>query len=183
MSMEPESDGAVAAPSQEGQAEARAAQAERPVLEEMVDMKMTSPAELSGSLVAASVVSVDEAGRSVLLRLGTTSFGASLDAALDLSVVRTARITGERLIAQREGDRWVVLGALRTAPVPGVDEGDEFTLRARRITIVAEHEASMRAGAASFVLRAQGVVETIAKDITSRAAHVHKIVGRMLRLN
>ena len=181
MSNELITDSAEAAPGQEQTAEA---QAPPPVLEELVDMKPVDvPTELSGSLVAASLVSVDEAARSVVLQLGRTLFEASLDPSLSLWVVRTAKTTGERLLAQREGDRWVVLGALRTAPVPGVDEGDEFTLRARRISILAEHEASVRAGAASFVLRAQGVVETIAKDITSRATSVHKIVGRMLRLN
>ena len=38
-------------------------------------------------------------------------------------------------------------------------------------------------GAASLVLRAFGQVETLADQITSRAASVHKIIGRVIRLN
>jgi hypothetical protein len=38
-------------------------------------------------------------------------------------------------------------------------------------------------GLSSIAVRAYGHVETLADQITSRAASVHKVVGRMLHLN
>lgn len=141
------------------------------------------PAPAPPGLVAATIVSLDEERRIVALRLGSIVAEAALDDAMETAVARTALARGERVIAQCEGERWVVLGALRTAATPGVDVGDEFTVRARRISVLADHEFSVAAGAASLVLRARGYVETIAEDITSRASSLHKIVGRMIRLN
>ena len=108
---------------------------------------------------------------------------AALDDALSPRVLATALVRGERVIAQREGGGWVVLGAMRTAPTPGVDEGDEFLIKARRVAVAADHEFSITSGLASFAVRAQGFVETLGRDITARASGVHKIIGRMLRLN
>ena len=146
------------------------------------DARHRSVLQLSG-LQALSVEAFDEAARIVTLVVGRDVVEAALDPALDPRVVKTALARGERLIAQHDGQGWVALGALRTAPTPGVDEGDEFTIKARRVDIVAEHELSVRAGAASLVLRAYGYVETVAEDITTRAVGVHKIIGRMIRLN
>lgn len=108
---------------------------------------------------------------------------AALDDALSPRVLATALVRGERVIAQREGGGWVVLGAMRTAPTPGVDEGDEFLIKARRVAVAADHEFSITSGLASFAVRAQGFVETLGRDITARASGVHKIIGRMIRLN
>jgi hypothetical protein len=111
------------------------------------------------------------------------SFEAALDEALSPAVLKTALARGERVIAQREQGGWVVLGALRTAPTPGIDEGDEYRIKARRIEIEGAHELHLVSGSASLVLRAYGHVETLAHDITARAAGVHKLIGRLLRLN
>jgi hypothetical protein len=135
------------------------------------------------ALCALRIESFDEATRTVTLLAGDEVGTASLDAALDPAVLRTAKVRGERVIAQREGGAWVVLGALRTAATPGVDEGDEFLIKARRVAVVAAHELSLVTGAASLALRARGHIESIGQDITSRAASVHKIIGRMIRLN
>lgn len=142
----------------------------------------TPIASISG-LAALPASSLDEEARTVVLRHGPATVTAKLDAALDTRVVRTAIARGERLIAQREGAEWVALGALRTAPTPGVDEGDEYTIKARRLALSADHEIALVSGASTLVLRAFGFVETVAQDITTRAAGVHKIVGRMIRLN
>jgi hypothetical protein len=56
-------------------------------------------------------------------------------------------------------------------------------IKARRLALTADHEIAMVSGAATLVLRAFGFVETVAQDITTRAAGVHKIIGRMIRLN
>jgi hypothetical protein len=140
-------------------------------------------AEVAVGLVAAVVVGIDEPRRRLSVRLGSAIVEAALDDAVEMPVARTALARGERMIVQREGERWVALGALRTAATPGVDEADEFVVRARRVAVLAAHEFSVATGAASLVLRARGYVETIAEDITSRATSLHKIVGRMIRLN
>lgn len=142
-----------------------------------------SPAELPASLVAAQLVELDEEARTATLRVGTAVARAVLDGAVDLSVMRTALARRERVIAQREAAGWLVVGALRTAATPGVDEGDDFIIKARRVAVQAAHEFSVVSGAASLVLRAYGQVETLAEDITSRAAGLHKLIGRMIRLN
>ncbi|HTN86972.1 hypothetical protein [Sorangium sp. So ce1389] len=137
----------------------------------------------AGGLMAARLVAFDAQGRAARLSLGGAEIEAALDEALSPSVLATALARGERLVVQREGEGWVVLGALRTAPTPGVDEGDEFLIKARRVLVAAEHEFAIASGAASLVVRAQGFVETVAHDITARASGIHKIVGRIIRLN
>lgn len=139
--------------------------------------------ELLPQLVALVVEGYDEVNRTATLRIGSATIVAKFDVALDPAVLRTAQHRGERVIATREGGVWVVLGALRTAATPGVDEGDDFVIKARRVAIHAAHEFSAVSGAASFVVRAFGGVETLAKDITARASSVHTIIGRMIRLN
>lgn len=134
-------------------------------------------------LVAVVAEAFDEGGRVATIVVGRQRITAGLDGSVDAAVLRTAVARGERVIAQREADGWVVLGALRTAATPGVDEADEFAIKAKRISVQAEHELCMTSGAASFVIRALGHVETIADSITARASSVHKIIGRVIRLN
>lgn len=134
-------------------------------------------------LVAVRVEALDEAQRSASLRVGRELVEARLDPSVDLAVARTALARGERVIAQREPEGWLVLGALRTAATPGVDEGEEFVIKARRVAVEADHELSLVSGAASLVIRAFGQVETLAESITARASSVHKIIGRVIRLN
>lgn len=123
------------------------------------------------------------ASRRVKVRIGTRVEEAQVDEAVQDAVLRTAWIRRERVLLERDGDTLVVLGALRTAATPGVDEGDEFHIRARRVAITGAHELSFVSGTASIALRALGTVETLAQDITSRASSIHKIVGRLIRLN
>jgi hypothetical protein len=134
-------------------------------------------------LVAVRVEALDEAERTASLRVGRDLVEARLDASVDLAVARTALARGERVIAQRESEGWVVLGALRTAATPGVDEGEDFVIKAKRVAVRSEHELSLVSGAASVVIRAFGQVETLAESITARASSVHKIIGRVIRLN
>ncbi|MEJ7728282.1 MAG: hypothetical protein WKG00_03620 [Polyangiaceae bacterium] len=126
---------------------------------------------------------IDEERRQVSLRIGEHLVHAYLDPSVSTVVMRTAIANHERVITQREAGSWVVVGALRTTPTPGVDIGDEFLIKARRVLVVAEHEFGVVSGAASIAVRAQGFVETVAQDITTRASSLHKIVGRMIRLN
>ena len=142
-----------------------------------------APVEVSPGLVALKVEAFDEAARIATLRLGREVIDAHLDDAVDVAVVKTALARGERVIAQREADGWILIGALRTAATPGVDEGEEFTIKGKRIRFQADHELSFVTGAASLVLRAFGQVETMAESITARASSVHKIIGRVIRLN
>lgn len=144
---------------------------------------LPAPAPASG-LIAALAEALDEDRRVVVVRLGKAEIiEASLDPSLDLIVVRTAITRRERLIAQWEGASLVVLGALRTTPTPGVDAGDHYVIEARRVEVQAEHEFTVVTGKASFVMRAHGYIESFARDITTRASGVHKLIGRMLRLN
>ncbi|WP_437305812.1 hypothetical protein [Sorangium sp. So ce388] len=144
-------------------------------------MKQGAPA-VTG-LVAATLEAFDEASLTASLRVGRDAIEASLDPVVEPAVLLTALRRGERVLAQREDDGWVVLGALRTAATPGVDEGDDFLIKARRVTVVAAHEFSVVSGMASFALRAYGHVEMLARDVTARASNIHKIVGRVIRLN
>jgi hypothetical protein len=134
-------------------------------------------------LVAVRLVSFDAETRAARIEVGGAVVEAAFDDALSPHVLTTALARGERVIAQREDEGWVVLGTLRTSPTPGVDEGDEFLIKARRVAIAVEHEFAVVSGVASFVVRAKGVVETLAHDITTRASGIHKIVGRVIRLN
>lgn len=132
-------------------------------------------------LLAVRLVAFDDAGARVLLGSGA-EVAATIDAAVDRRVLATARERGERVIVQREGAAWIVLGTLRTAATPGVDEGD-FVIRAGRLRVVVGHAFEVVAGSASLVLRATGHVETLAEEITARASGVQRLVARMLRLN
>jgi hypothetical protein len=136
-----------------------------------------------GTLRAARIVSVDEATRQARVEIGADCVDAALDAAVDLAVVLTAHTRGERLMVERRGEGWVVLGSLRTTATPGVDKGDEYLIAAKRIRLEGDHDVRLVSGASSFVLRAVGQLELLAQNITSRASSVHKIVGRMLHLN
>jgi hypothetical protein len=142
----------------------------------------TSPAVPAG-LTAVRLTALDVERRSAQIVVAGETVTATLDDALSSRVVATALARGERVIAQREATGWVVLGSLRTSDTPGVDEGEEFVIKAKRVLVSAEHEFAVVSGAASLVLRAHGAIETLAKDITSRASSLHKIVGRLIRLN
>jgi hypothetical protein len=66
---------------------------------------------------------------------------------------------------------------------PGVDKGDDYVISARRLRVEADHELSLKAGTQSLVISAARGIELLAEDITARAAHVFKLIGRTLRLN
>jgi hypothetical protein len=133
-------------------------------------------------LLALTALAFDEETGQVTLQ-STTVLTASLDPHVDPIVVRGAVARGERLIVQREGDGHVVLGALRTAPTPGVDAGDEYVIEARRVTLRGDHEIAVVSGASALVLRALGHIELLSRNITSRAQGVQKILARMIQLN
>ncbi|WP_437961331.1 hypothetical protein WME76_17950 [Sorangium sp. So ce119] len=153
----------------------------------VVPIARNAPEPLGLAALRIARLASDKDGRddvpSIHLQTGAGEVEASVDPAVHPVVLRTAFERGERVIAQREGGAWVVLGVLRTGPTPGVDPGDEYLIRARRVSIVADHEFAVVSGAASLVLRAFGYVETIAQDITARATNVHKVIGRVIRLN
>jgi hypothetical protein len=121
-------------------------------------------------------------------RVRVEAFGQTLEVERDLAVhaavLDGALARGERVLVERiEEGRWLVVGALRTSPLPGLDGADEYVIEARRVIVQASEELSLSVKTASLVLRALGEVETYAERIISRAEGVHKIVGRMLRLN
>lgn len=125
----------------------------------------------------------DVSGLEVVLDLGGELVTASLDPSVHPAVIAGAHARGERVLVEQQGDHLVVLGALRTRPTPGIDAADEYAIEAKRISLRAEEELSLRAQSSALVLRAIGEVETYADRIVSRAESVHKIIGRMLRLN
>lgn len=118
------------------------------------------------------------------LRIGGERVTARRDPSVHPVVLRGAHARGERVLAEHRVDEgWVVVGALRTRPAPGIDVAEEYTIEAERVHIRGGSEVSLTARAASIVLRAMGEVETYAERILSRAEGLHKLVGRMLRLN
>jgi hypothetical protein len=117
------------------------------------------------------------------VQLGEVVVPAQIDPAVHPSVLATALARKERVIVQREPAGFVVLGVLRTAPTPGIEEAEEYHVKAARLVLEASHEVSVTAGRTGMFVRAIGQVETLAETITSRAASVHKIIGRIIRLN
>jgi hypothetical protein len=131
----------------------------------------------------AAVRAIGLEGTVAVLEVGGRTVRAGLDPSVHPSVVATAVARGERVVTQMEGGAWVVLGVLRTSPTPGIEEAEEYVIKAGRVRVKAGDEFTVASGRASFAVRAYGAVETIAEQITSRASAVHKIVGRMLHLN
>jgi hypothetical protein len=162
-----------------------------------------SQALQQGALACARVESYDATTARAVVRVGSRTDAALLDDAVDVAVIETAIARGERVLVERlehgadqgandgashvandgAGAAWTILGALRTAATPGVDEGDEFVIRARRVQVRAQEGIALIAGAAQVLLRARGYVETLAHAITSRASGVQKIIGRAIQLN
>ena len=134
------------------------------------------------ALATARVVEVSEAG--VVVAIGNARMDATLDPSVSPVVIEGACARGERvLVEEGEDGALVVLGALRAQPTPGIDAAEEYAIKAKRVSLEASEELSLTAQAAALVLRAAGEVETYADRILTRAESVHKIVGRILRLN
>jgi hypothetical protein len=134
------------------------------------------------ALVTALVHEVGDTD--VVLLLGSARVQAALDASVHRSVIEGARDRRERVLVEEDEDGGlVVIGALRTQPTPGIDAAEAYSIKAKRISLEADEEVSLTAQTAAVVVRAIGEVETYAERILSRAEGIHKIVGRMLRLN
>ncbi len=136
-----------------------------------------------GGMSALAVVGLDEDGRTATLAVGARTVTARLDDALHAIVVRGAIARGERLVVQREAGELVAIGALRTAPTPGIEPGDDFVIEARRVVVRADHEVSLAAGTSAIALRAVGHLELLARNITARAEGVQKLFARLIELN
>jgi hypothetical protein len=123
-------------------------------------------------------------GDQVHLVLAGQRVTATRDPSVHVAVLTGARDRGERVLCERgEGGAWVVVGALKVAPIPGIDVAESYTIEADRVTIRSGGEITLSTVTAALVVRAAGEVETYADRIISRAEGVHKIIGRMLRLN
>ncbi len=134
-----------------------------------------------GELRALRLCSLDD--ETAVLGLGGRQVQANIDEGVDRAVLEGARSRGERVIAVHEAGTWTVLGVLRTRATPGLEPGDDFTIEANRVKVIADHSFLVRSGPTSFSMRAQGFVETLAKDISTRATAVHKLIGRLVRIN
>ncbi len=148
------------------------------------------PSELPALFAFLGEAYDEQAGRITLSEFRSAASRGSLvpltalvDPALHPAVIKKALARGERFIGTRQGEGLVALGVLRTSPTPGVDEGEEFEIVAKRVAVRAAHEVRLESGESTFVLRAYGMVETIAKDISTRASRAHKLIGRLLQLN
>lgn len=141
---------------------------------------VTLPA-LKPTLLTAQVHEVTP--ERIVLAFGRTTADAKLDPSVHPSVIEGACRRHERVLVEENEEGLVVIGALRTQPTPGIDEAESYAIKAKRIAIEAGDEVSLTTQTAAVVLRAVGEVETFAERIISRAEGVHKIVGRMLRLN
>jgi len=119
----------------------------------------------------------------IVLAFGRTTADAKLDPAVHPSVIEGACARRERVLVEENEEGFVVIGALRTQPTPGIDKAESYEIKAKRISLEGAEEVSLTTQTAAVVLRAVGEVETFAERIISRAEGVHKIVGRMLRLN
>jgi hypothetical protein len=136
---------------------------------------------LPDGLALARVISVTAEG--VDVRVGDRFARAELDGALDPVVLRTALERGEPVLVERLAGRVTIVGALRVQATPGVDKMREIHLEAETIHLTGKKEVVVKSGLAAMAVRAVGEIETYAERIVSRAEGVHKIIGRMLRLN
>ncbi len=150
---------------------------------ESVRIPVTGSVPSLPQLATATVVAFDVATDALTLRVGGVEVPASRDASVHPIVLEGAAARGERVLIERIGDAFTVVGAVRTQPTPGIDRAPSYAINADRIHLAAEEELSLTARTASVVLRALGEVETFSDRIISRAEGVHKIIGRMLRLN
>lgn len=134
-------------------------------------------------LATARVASYDAESDTLTLRIGDEAIPARRDESLHKVVLEGAASRGERVLVEQHNGELLVVGAVRTQPTPGIDHAPSYDIHADRIHIAAEEELALTARTASVVLRALGEVETLSDRIISRAEGVHKIIGRMLRLN
>lgn len=147
-----------------------------PIAEEKV------PAFKMPAVGIARIFMLHEGGK-LEIKMGNKIMPALLDPMVHPAVIRTADESGEPvMVEQRDGELYVV-GALRTQPTPGVDKMETINLEAEHINLKAKTDITMTSGVAAIAVRAIGEVETYAERIMSRAESVHKIIGRMLRLN
>lgn len=130
----------------------------------------------------ARLASIDADGN-IEVRVGDRIVPATRDPIVHLAVLRTAEERGEPVLVEQRDGAFVVVGALRTQPTPGIDKMDHVLIEAETIELKAKEEVLVTNGVAAIALRALGEVETYADRIVSRAETVHKIIGRMLRLN
>jgi hypothetical protein len=141
-----------------------------------------SPKPQRPGLATALVHAITETG--IVLQLGSALVPATLDPSVHPVVIEGARARRERVLVEEAADgSLVILGALRAQPTPGIDTAEAYSIKAKRVSVEAEEEISLSAQTAALAIRAVGEVETFAERIVSRAEGVHKIIGRMLRLN
>lgn len=141
------------------------------------------PRPAPSGLSAPRLLALDEDARIATVLLAGVESSAALDASLDPRVLRTALARGERVIVEHDGGEPVVLGVLRTCATPGVDEGDDFVIRARRVAVEGAHEVSLRVGGSSLVMRALGHVEIASKTLVARAEGAQRFFARMIHMN
>lgn len=141
-----------------------------------------TPAPSLAPLGLARLASVDADGK-IEIRVSDRIVPATLDPTVHVAVIRTAEERGEPVLVEQRDGSFFVVGALRTQPTPGVDKTTHVVIEAETIELKAKEEVLVTNGVAAIALRALGEVETYADRIVSRAETVHKIIGRMLRLN
>jgi hypothetical protein len=136
-------------------------------------------------LCTARLEAIEEGGGSALrIAVGGQLVAAQRDASVHPAVLEGALARGERVLVERDAEgAWTVIGALRTQPTPGVDVVEQYTIEADRVTIRGRTDVTLTSETAGLVVRALGEVESYADRIISRAEGVHKIIGRILRLN
>ncbi len=137
---------------------------------------------LSTAHVVHVEVSADGEIDDLVVRVAGRECSAQVDG-VHPAVIQTAAARKERVLVEIEDGEVMVLGALRTQPTPGIEVGENYVIEARNLSLKGGDQVSMSSRAAGIAIRAAGEVETVADRIISRAEGVHKIIGRMLRLN
>jgi hypothetical protein len=133
-------------------------------------------------LATARLRAID--GDRIAIELGGREREATRHPSVHPVVLAGALARDERVLVEvSEGGAAQIIGALRTQPTPGLDAADAYTIEADHIALRATSEVSLTAETAGLVLRAIGEIEGYAERIVSRAEGVHKIIGRVLRLN
>jgi hypothetical protein len=146
------------------------------------------PVAADARMIAGRAVQMDGA-RAVIELSSKRRINADIDESVHPSVIATAVARGERVLVEIANGRALIVGALRTQPTPGIERAERYEIDATSVAIGAAkvsiegEEVVLSSHTARIVLRAASEIESFAERIVSRAEGVHKIVGRMLRLN
>lgn len=160
------------------------AHAEEASIERLLDhVPVETPAAVpqqaaAPALRTARVVAVRGAEVQIAYRGRGAPVTATLDAGVDRELVQRAMAGNEAVLVEMDPEVGpVIVGVVQTRLPESVE------IKARKITLDAEEELTLRAGRGAMRIREDGDVELVGSRISTMSRGLFRIVGRVLRLN